>query len=162
MRWTEMAAFTAVFRTHQGNRPDANWQFNSDAETLAHFARMAQVYACWEPYRRTLITEAADKGWPVVRHPYLHYPEDKAFRSIDNSQFMVGADFMVAPVLDPGVKAVSVTLPKGEWVGLWNGQSVAAGRQTVPAPIGQPPVFYRAGSAVGENFHACLNDRQLL
>lgn len=161
-RWAEMAAFNTVFRTHQGNRPDDNWQFNSDAETLAHFSRMAQVYACWEPYRRTLIGEAATLGWPVVRHPYLHYPAEKAFRGMDSAQFMVGADFMVAPVLDPGVVSVSVTLPKGDWVSLWNGQTVPAGTYMTPAPLGQPPVFYRAGAAAGEQLRACLKDRQLL
>ncbi|MDT8990492.1 alpha-glucosidase [Curvibacter sp. APW13] len=163
LRWTELAAFNTVFRTHQGNRPDDNWQFNSDAETLAHFARMAQVYACWEPYRRTLIAEAATKGWPVVRHPYLHYPQEAAFRSMDSAQFMVGADFMVAPVLDPGVKAVRVTLPKGDWVDLWSGQPVTSGwLKEVAAPLGRPPVFYRAGSASGEQLRGCLKHRQLL
>ena len=161
-RWTEVAAFNTVFRTHQGNRPDDNWQFNSDAETLAHFSRMAQVYACWEPYRRTLITEAATQGWPVVRHPYLHYPQEAAFRSMDSAQFMVGADFMVAPVRDPGVTSVTVTLPAGEWVALWSGKVVAAGQHQVGAPLGQPPVFYRAGSAAGEQLRGCLKGKQLL
>lgn len=162
MRWAEMAAFNTVFRTHQGNRPDDNWQFNSDAETLAHFSRMAQVYACWEPYRRTLIAEAATKGWPVVRAPYLHFPDEPTFRSMDSAQFMVGADFMVAPVLDPGVQAVPVTLPQGDWVNLWSGQAVAAGVHTVAAPLGQPPVFYRAGSSAGAQLRACLQSHHLL
>lgn len=162
MRWAEMAAFNTVFRTHQGNRPDDNWQFNSDAETLAHFSRMAKVYACWEPYRRTLIAEAATKGWPVVRHPYLHFPDEPAFRSMDSAQFMVGADLMVAPVLDPGVVSVSVTLPKGDWVNLWSGQPVAAGTQNAAAPLGQPPVFYRQGSSAGAQLRVCLKDLQLL
>lgn len=45
LRWTELAAFTAVFRTHEGNRPEVNHQIYSDDETLRHFSRFAKVYA---------------------------------------------------------------------------------------------------------------------
>jgi sulfoquinovosidase len=38
MRWTELAAFTTVFRTHEGNRPKVNHQIYSDEETLRHFS----------------------------------------------------------------------------------------------------------------------------
>ncbi|MEC7948575.1 MAG: TIM-barrel domain-containing protein, partial [Myxococcota bacterium] len=38
-RWTELAAFTPVFRTHEGNQPDRNHQWDGDAGTLAHFSR---------------------------------------------------------------------------------------------------------------------------
>ena len=73
----------------------------------------------------------------MVRHPYLHYPQEAAFRSMDSAQFMVGADFMVAPVLDPGVAVVSVTLPQGGWVDLWSGQAASAGGlKEVPHPWG--------------------------
>jgi alpha-glucosidase len=81
---------------------------------------------------------------------------------MDSAQFMVGADFMVAPVRDPGVTSVTVTLPAGEWVALWSGKVVAAGQHQVGAPLGQPPVFYREGSAVGEHLRTCLKDKQLL
>ncbi|CAD7701457.1 unnamed protein product, partial [Ostreobium quekettii] len=42
LRWFELAAFTAVFRTHEGSRPTGNWQFYSDNGTLMHFARNAK------------------------------------------------------------------------------------------------------------------------
>ncbi|MCA9772408.1 MAG: alpha-glucosidase, partial [Myxococcales bacterium] len=58
-RWAEMAAFTTVYRTHDGSNPTANWQFYSDADTLAHFARFAKVFAALAPYRRALMGEAA-------------------------------------------------------------------------------------------------------
>lgn len=36
MRWIELGAFAAVFRTHEGNIPEVNHQFYSDGETLRH------------------------------------------------------------------------------------------------------------------------------
>jgi alpha-glucosidase len=53
-RWTELAAFTPVFRTHEGNRPEVNHQIYSDRESLQHFSRLAKIYAAWKPYRKTL------------------------------------------------------------------------------------------------------------
>ena len=41
-RWAEMAAFTAVMRTHEGNRPAENLQIDQDPQVLAHFARMTR------------------------------------------------------------------------------------------------------------------------
>jgi alpha-glucosidase len=71
MRWAELGAWNVVFRTHEGNRPADNHQFFSDRETLLHVARMARLHACWEPYRRRLVEEAARRGaagpWRATR-----------------------------------------------------------------------------------------------
>ncbi len=60
---------------------------------------------------------------------------------------------MVAPVLDPGKKKVQVYLPPGRWIHLWSGETYGSldmgVRQTFDAPIGEPAVFYREGSAAG-------------
>ncbi|MBP6469482.1 MAG: alpha-glucosidase [Chloroflexi bacterium] len=157
LRWMEVNAFTAVFRTHEGNRPDDNVQIYSDGETLDQFARMARVYTALAFYRQELAQEAADTGLPLVRHPFIHYPDDANLYDLSYQEFMLGRDFLIAPALDPGVSEVTVYLPEGEWVHVWTGE-VFNGRQTitVPAPIGQPGVFYRAGSAAGAQFMANL------
>ena len=94
---------------------------------------------------------------------------------------MFGADFMVAPVLNPvgsdsssransdarnggkhGAKAVAsvkVYIPaKSGWTHLWTGQRVEAGEEgryvAVDAPIGYPPVFYLPHSKAGLELRA--------
>ena len=165
MRWTELGAFTTVFRTHEGNRPEDNHQIYSDQETLEHFSRFARVYAAWKPYRGELVREAAETGLPVVRHPLIHYPNDPEVFGLEY-QFMVGSELMVAPVLDPGERSVEVYLPAGRWVHLWSGRdygSPGAGvKATVGAPVGEPAVFYRKGSSVGEDFRDELRREGLL
>ncbi len=165
MRWTELGAFTTVFRTHEGNRPAVNHQFYSDRETLEHFSRFARVYAAWEPYRKELVRDAAENGLPVVRHPFIHYPDDPEVHGLEY-QFMVGPEFMVAPVLDPGERSVEVYLPAGRWVHLWSGKNYgspeAGVRVTVEAPVGEPAVFYRKGSSAGEDFSEELRAEGLL
>jgi alpha-glucosidase len=165
MRWTELAAFTVVFRTHEGNRSGVNHQIYSDGETLRHFVRFAEVYAAWEPYRMKLVEEAAETGLPVVRHSFVHYPDDQEVYGLDY-QFMVGPEFMVAPVLDPGEDAVEVYLPAGRWVHLWSVKEYGSAQEgvyeTVPAPIGEPAVFYKEGSKAGCSFREELERRGVL
>lgn len=158
MRWEELSAFNSVFRTHEGLNPGISAQFDTDAETLAHFARMAKVYKALAFYRKQLVEEAARTGHPVVRHPFLEYPDDPNTYGL-RYQFMYGREFMVAPVLDPGAKSVDVYLPKGDWTNLWTGESVSFARGQwieVAAPLGKPAAFYKQGSAVGEQFVAAL------
>jgi alpha-glucosidase len=142
-----------------------NHQIYSDEETLRHFSRFAKLYAAWKPYRMKLVEEAAETGLPVIRHPFVHHPDDPEVYCLDY-QFMVGSEFMVAPVLDPGEDAVEVYLPAGRWVHLWSGEEHGSAREgvyrTVPAPIGEPAVFYREGSDAGRRFREELGRRGLL
>lgn len=156
LRWTELNAFTVVYRTHEGNKPEANVQFYSDDETLDHFSRFAKVYKAWGFYRKQLVQEAARTGLPVVRHLFIHYPEDPNTYALSYEQFLVGSDLMVVPVLDPGRKTVDAYFPAGKWIHVWSrkayGDPNKGVQKTVDAPIGQPAVFYRDQSAIGPKF----------
>lgn len=147
MRWSEMAAFTPVMRSHEGNRPDDNLQLDGDAEVLAHFARMTRIHAALAPYVETLCDEAAATGLPLQRPLFLHFEEDAAAYAVE-TQYLYGADLLVAPVIETGAETWPVYLPAGaDWVHLWSGARHEGGRDIeVAAPVGQPPVFYRAGS----------------
>ncbi|MEM8531394.1 MAG: alpha-glucosidase [Chloroflexota bacterium] len=166
LRWIELNAFTTVFRSHEGNRPLVNAQIYSDEETLAHFGRFAKVYRAWGFYRRQLVQEAATTGMPVVRHLFVHYPNDSAVYGLSYEQFLVGSELLIAPVLDPGQDTVTVYLPRGRWVHIWSGNTYGsddqATRVTVAAPLGQPGVFYQCGSEVGMTFVAHLEEEGCL
>lgn len=150
LRWMELAAFQVVFRTHEGNLPEVNHQFYSSPETLQWFSYFSRLFVAWQGYRERLILEAAQTGAPVVRHLFLHYPNDPRVWTIAYEQFLVGPDLLVAPVLDPGTEQVSLYLPEGFWVHLWTGAIHTGPKDLrVAAPVGQPAVFYRFGSAVG-------------
>lgn len=163
LRWMEMNAFTLIFRTHEGNQPENNVQFYSNETTLEAYARWAKVYAALFDYRKSLVAEAARTGMPVVRHPFLHYPDDPNTWSITYQEFMLGADFLIAPVTDEGAESVDVYLPAGEWVHLWSGETYTGGQTVaIAAPLGQPAVFYVKGSAWGQNLVRTLRDQGLL
>lgn len=153
MRWAEMAAFTPVMRTHEGNRPRDNLQLDQDPEVLAHFARMTQVYVHLVPYLKFLVAEASTRGLPVQRPLFLHFEADARTYAIQDA-YLYGPDLLVAPVWQSGKSEWSTYLPEGsDWIHVWSGRTFAGGREaTVAAPFGQPPVFHRAGSRFAELF----------
>ena len=155
MRWLEMNAFTAILRTHEGNQPTKDIQIYTDDDTCQAFARWAKVYAALGNYRRTLMQEATTKGYPIVRHPLLHYPNDSKLYNLSalGYEFMLGKEFLISPILKPKASEKNVYLPTGEWVHLWSGKVFGNLEQgitvTIPAPLGEPPVFFLKGSEVG-------------
>lgn len=167
-RWTELAAFTSLMRTHEGNQPEANAQIYSDAAARRHFARMTKIYKALGFYRAALFTEANQRGWPVVRHMMLEFPEDETAQTIDD-QFMLGAELLVAPILEKCGDCDAtreVYLPAGRWVHLWTGTSygsTSSGTQIeITAPLGEPPVFYRRGSSIAAQLLINLEDAGVL
>ena len=151
-RWCELAAFAPVMRSHEGNRPDDNLQYDSTAELLDCFARWSRVHAHLAPYVRHLCDEAVASGLPAQRPLFLHYPHDPALWTVQD-QFLYGADLLVAPVIAEGAGQREVILPgEGPWRNCWTGEDFAPGTHTLAAPIGQPPVFYRPDSAFAALF----------
>lgn len=153
MRWAEMAAFTPVMRTHEGNRPLDNLQVDQDDNVLAHFARMTAIYVHLVPYLKVLSAEAAEAGLPVQRPLFLHYEDDLKTYSLQDL-YLYGSELLVAPVWQEAHEKRTLYLPKGDvWVHVWSGVSYVGGTQiTVDAPLGQPAVFYRQGSSLTDLF----------
>lgn len=155
MRWAEMGAFTPVMRTHEGNRPRENLQIDQDPAVLAHFARMTRIYVHLVPYLKTLVAEASTRGLPVQRPLFLHFEDDRRTYAIQDA-YLYGPDLLVAPVWQAGRHEWTAYLPEGAtWIHVWSGRSFEGGQEaSVPAPLGEPPVFYREGSAFADLFAA--------
>lgn len=145
LRWAEMAVFTAVMRTHEGNRPDENFQVYDDGDALKKFARLTKIHVALKPYLKQLVEENATRGLPIQRPLFVHYPEDRAAYHIQ-TEYLFGRELLVAPVLEKEVCKWQVYLPQDSWVHLWTGVEFGGGEHLVDAPIGYPPVFYRKES----------------
>lgn len=145
LRWAEMAAFTPFMRTHECNRPETNFQYYDDEDCMERLARLVKIYTALAPVLKTLVKENAEKGIPVQRPLFLHNEEDEACYSIQ-FEYLLGPDILVAPVWKEAQEEWEVYLPEGGWIHLWSGTAYGKGTHTVPAPIGQPPVFYKKTS----------------
>lgn len=153
LRWAEMAAFTPVMRTHEGNRPDSNFQYYEDEDCMEQLARLVDIYTMIAEYTKTLVKENAQKGIPVQRPLFLHYEQDSRSYG-EQFEYLFGADVLVAPVWKEGCSEWEVYLPKDCWIHLWSGKEYEGGTVTVGAPLGQMPVFYKKDSAFADLFKA--------
>ena len=145
LRWAEMAAFTPVMRTHEGNRPDTNFQYYDDEDCMNRLARLVDIYTALAPMLKELVHENAESGIPVQRPLFLHHEDDPRCYT-EQFEYLLGADVLVAPVWQSEQTERSVYLPEGEWIHLWTGKSYGQGDHAVPAPLGDTPVFYRKDS----------------
>ena len=157
LRWPEISVFTAMLRTHSTIRPESNHQWNSDDETKRIFANYTQFFKALSPYRKVLMAEAALNGYPLIRHPILHYPDDPNVSTL-TQQFMYGSNFWVAPVVDKGKRSVDVYLPAGDWVHLWSGNVYRSSgeRYRVASTPGEPAVFFQKSLNFGYELREIL------
>ncbi|KAI8083262.1 glycosyl hydrolases family 31-domain-containing protein [Gilbertella persicaria] len=148
-RWLELSACTPAFRTSEGIIPSLNAQFYDDEDTYIHLAHTAKIFTLIAAYRKTVLKEAYEYGWPVMRHPVLYYPNDKTARELTYNQFMLGSSMMVAPVLAPSATYVKVYFPKDAhnvvWRHIWSGKYYNGDGtyKAVDAPLGQPAIFVK-------------------
>ncbi len=158
-RWIEMGALIPVMRLHRGVQLCDHWRFDEDEETLMQWKKYATLHARLFPYIYTLASQAADHGWPMVRHLALHHPDDPESLRQDQ-EFLLGDRILSCPVTDePGgggrtdmSKARTtwrVYLPPGNWYHHWTGARYAgATYHEVPAPPGSLPLFLREGKII--------------
>jgi alpha-D-xyloside xylohydrolase len=160
IRWFQFATFCPVMRMHGDRKPvervtaaDGSRRLESGAPNeLWSFGDA--VYPILEsyvhlredlrPYTRDVMMAAHTDGQPVLRGLFHDFPEDdRAWQIAD--QFMFGPDLLVAPVVQPGVRARVVYLPDGaQWTHLHDGSTFAGGQDvTVEAPLDVIPVFAR-------------------
>ena len=154
-RWSAMAAFHGLMRTHHGSNECANWSFDRDSETLDHYRRYASIHTLLFPVFEGLVADARTEGLPLVRHPFLVSPGARWLWQGEDYQFFLGDDLLVAPVLQEAATTRTVGLPDSGWWPLFGDaplevETVEDGSRsaTVEAPATELPVFVRPGTAL--------------
>ncbi|MDY3889761.1 MAG: alpha-glucosidase [Bacilli bacterium] len=156
LRWSEMNIFTPVYRCHEGNRPKSNVQFD-DESVIDEFCKNSNIFYELKPYREYVLNEYYEKGIPVNRPLFFHFDEEECYTT--QKEFMFGEELLVAPVLRPKVKKLKVFLPKGNWIGLFDGIHYKGGEQEVDAPRGKPIAFYLEGTKHQKLFEKFIKEK---
>lgn len=126
-----------------GNQPSANVQFYSNDYIEQQFGRLARVFVAISNYTKSLVKQNAETGIPVQRPLFMEFPNDTTSWTI-SYQYMFGSDVLVAPVVATDVTMQKVYLPPGNWKFLWDNTTYHGQTfESVPAPLGKPPVFYK-------------------
>lgn len=110
------------------------------------------------PYIYSLAAESHRSGLPMMRSIALEYPNDPGAYSVEaNNEFLLGGDYLVAPVFTKSAVRNGIYLPEGDqWVDYWTGKLYEGGQVVNghPAPLEQLPIFVRAGAVVPQGITA--------
>ena len=88
------------------------WKYDRDVVTIAQ--QMCQLHEEFAPKIIALAKEATQTGAPIIRPLWWIAPNDRVALTID-SEFLLGNDILVAPVLDQGATCRDIYLPAGKW-----------------------------------------------
>ena len=149
-RWYGVATFAPIMRVHStiGTTPHFPFPELWGAEASAAMRALLQLRYSLLPHLYALAHEAHELGVPPTRPMLLEFPADAACANM-TSQWMLGRDMLVAPVLAED-NATSAYLPAGVWFE-WASARTHAGPATLtlPAvPLDAVPVFVRAGAVL--------------
>ncbi len=148
-RWLEAASFTPFFRSHSEiSQPNKEpWEYGADFERINR-ATIELRYQ-FLPYLYTLFYEHERTGEPVMRPLWYEYPNDSE-TYLNDDEYLVGKDLLVAPIIREGQRKRNVYFPKGDdWRDWQTGELYKGGTtKEIAAPIEKLPLFVRVGAVV--------------
>lgn len=147
-RWMQIGALYPFSRGHScaGTLPHEPWVFGEEVEEITR--EMLSLRYRLMPYLYSVFHKAAERGFPIWRALFLHYPDDPQTYHI-NDQILLGRYIMAAPILAPGQRARQVYLPAGTWYDWWEGTRYEGGQYILAdAPLARLPLFVRDGAII--------------
>ena len=158
VRWFQWGCYCPVMRLH-GDRQPSEKVFRKTGERMLNSGGDNEVWCFGEEaypilvkylnrreemrdYVRSLMQEAHETGKPLLRAMFYAFPGDECCADLQD-QYMFGARYLVAPVMEMGARSRRVYLPQGQWRNVDTGEVLTGGWHTVPAPLEVIPVFER-------------------
>ncbi|XP_077989452.1 myogenesis-regulating glycosidase-like [Glandiceps talaboti] len=108
IRWLELVTYLPVMEF-----TTLPWQYDTEVVQIAH--NMVKIHETKvAPLVASLIREATQTGVPIIRPLWWISPEDPNALTED-TEFLIGEDLLVAPVLERGQRQRDIYLPEGAW-----------------------------------------------
>ncbi len=108
IRWVQLSVFLPSI---QFSFPP--WEYDDETVIITHqFLRLRKYFII--PHILKLAEQSVLTGNPIIRPLWWIAPDDPVTYNID-SQFLVGNDILVAPMVDPQTKSRDIYLPQGTW-----------------------------------------------
>lgn len=152
LRWVQFGIFLPRFSIHSWNDDQtANepWMY----PTITPYVRdLIKFRARLVPYLYDLLWRSHSLYEPMIRPTFHDFPDDpRCFE--ENDDMLLGANLLVAPVVEPGALSRRVYLPGGaDWYDYWTGQYFTGGGEIeLAAPWDRPPLLVRAGTILPLN-----------
>jgi alpha-glucosidase len=149
VRWMQLGAFYPFMRNNSAQDTTHQEPWVWGEPTTSRCRRAIELRYRLLPYLYTVVREAAERGWPVLRPVWFEAPHDPGSQGVED-EALVGRDLLVAPVLRPGKSARDVYLPPGGWFDLRSGRRHEGAHVILASGAldEDVPSFARAGSII--------------
>jgi len=158
IRWFQYGTYCPVMRLHGDREPrqpqignsggascrsgadNEVWSFGETAYEICK--KYLNIREMLKPYIKKIMTEAHEKGTPVIRPLFYDFPSDPVTWEIED-EYMFGPDILVAPVMYANTRKRLVYFPYGAtWVEKERGNIYNGGSKIeIDAPLDYIPVF---------------------
>jgi alpha-glucosidase len=156
VRWVQYGIFLPRFSIHSWNDDKSVNEPWMHPEVTPQVRALIQLRYRLMPYLYDLVWRYHRSFEPIIRPTYHDFPDDT--RCFDeNDDMLLGANLLVAAVVEPGQTERRVWLPgTGGWVDWRTGRRLQGGHhETLAAPLdGPPPLLAREGCAIPLNLGA--------
>ena len=147
IRWLQYGVFQPVFRPHAQDNiaPEPIFHDKQTKDILREYVKLRYAML---PYNYSLAYENSLTGMPLMRPVFFEDPSNHDLIDIKDSYFW-GDAFLVKPITEPNLKAVSIDLPQGIWFDYWTDKRYT-GNQSIQlaTQLDRLPVMVRGGSFV--------------
>lgn len=146
VRWFQFGLTCPIFRQH-GHRPfTAPWHYGPVAEDI--ITRLIRQRVAMKPYLREQHDILAATGTPFNRPLWWDFPQDEEAWKPDLHAYMMGSDYLAAPVVAKGARSRQVYLPAGaRWQHYYTDVTYEGGQTVaVDTPLEHFPLFRRLSS----------------
>jgi alpha-D-xyloside xylohydrolase len=161
VRWYQFGLFCPVFRTHGCRKdpdpdttvgkcqpkqrscgPNEVWSYGNETQAILSKYILARAEIL-KPYIQELDKNVTARGVPTMRPLWWEFPADEGSYGV-NDQYLLGPDYLVAPVTKQNATSRSVYFPPGSWKHFFDGSVVKGpATKTISAPIESFPVYKR-------------------
>lgn len=152
LRWVQACSLNprmVMNSWKEGNVSNLPWMHAEVAEQVKQAIELRYRLL---PYMWQCFEQACAAHTPIIRPTFYNFPDDEVCLQ-DSDDFMLGAELLVAPVVEAGATKRTVYLPQlpagQRWFDFYTRQAYAAGQShVVDAPLAHLPLFVREGAQI--------------
>jgi alpha-glucosidase (family GH31 glycosyl hydrolase) len=135
IRWTQLNALLPSMQFSL-----APWDYGEECTTICR--RYADLHTEFAPRILNIANASTQSGLPIIRPVFWLAPNDERALTC-NDEYLLGDEFLVAPVVHPNVRERDIYLPPGTWQNNWTEQTFTGPvvLHDFPAPLDTLPVF---------------------
>ncbi len=148
LRWLQYGVFQPIFRPHAQEEVPSEPVFR--AEKAKQLSKKAiELRYRLLPYNYTIAFENSRTGMPLMRPLFFEEPDNHQFYHISET-YLWGNDFLISPVVHPGLKSQKVYFPKtSHWFDFYTGKKMEGGKAIFVELVEEHiPTYVRAGAFI--------------